>query len=261
MTDANLELERRGPVATVWLNRPDRHNAFDEALIAALTAQLRELDADAGARVVVLAGRGRSFCAGADLEWMRRMAGFDAAENHRDALRLAELLRVLSALSKPTIARVHGAALGGGFGLVAACDLAVASDDARFGTTEVRLGLIPAAISPHVIGAIGPRAARRCFLMGDRITATEARTMGLVHAVCAPTALDETLANWVAELLQGAPGAQADCKRLVADVAGRPLDAALVAETAVRIAATRAGAEAQAGLRAFFEKRKPDWSA
>jgi methylglutaconyl-CoA hydratase len=260
MSGQGIEIERAGPVATLWLCRPQARNAFDETLVDALTAALRALDGDDSVRVLVIGGRGTTFCAGADLEWMRRMAGYDEAANLADAARLAQMLHVLATLTKPTIARVQGAALGGGTGLVAACDIAVATTEARFGTTEVRLGLIPATISPYVIGAIGPRAARHLFLSGERIDAAEAWRLGLVQQLCAPGDLDGAVAALAATLLQGAPGAQRAAKQLVADVAGQPLTPALLAETSRRIAAARASPEARAGIAAFFAKRKPGWA-
>lgn len=259
MSDSVVEIERRGALATLWLNRPEIHNAFDENLIAALTAALHTLDGDRGVRVVVLAGRGKSFCAGGDLGWMQRMAGFSAAENQRDAGALAEMLHVLATLSKPTIARIHGAALAGGMGLVAACDIAIAVPQASFGTTEVRIGLIPAVISPYVIAAIGARAAQRYFLTAERFAATEAQRLGLVHELCEADALDTRIADLTQALLAGGPQAQAASKRLIAAVASRALDAALIADTTQRIAATRSSDEAREGVAAFFGKRAPAW--
>ncbi|NKF22144.1 enoyl-CoA hydratase-related protein [Solimonas marina] len=259
--ESTVEIERAGGVARLWLNRADVHNAFNETLIAELTAALQALDADAGVRVVVLGGRGKSFCAGADLAWMRRMASYRHDENLADAERLAALLRMLHGMTKPTVARVQGAALGGGTGLVAACDIVLATPQASFGTTEVRLGLIPATISPYVLQAIGARAAQRYFLSGERIDAAEAQRIGLVHEVCEADVLDARLDAMLAALLAGAPQAQADAKRLIADVAGRPIDEALIADTSRRIAQTRAAAEARDGIAAFFDKRRPSWSA
>lgn len=259
MSATTLEIERDGAVATIWLNRPDVHNAFDENVIAELTLALREVDIDASVRVVVLAGRGKSFCAGGDLGWMRRMAGFSREENLRDAGALAEMLRTLANLSKPTLARVHGSALAGGTGLVAACDIAIATPEAKFGTTEVRLGLVPATISPYVIRAIGARAAQRYFVTGERFDAAEALRLGLVHEVCAAAELDARIGQLADALLAGAPAAVAACKRLIADVAGRPVDAALIEDTSRRIADARGGDEAREGISAFFEKRLPGW--
>jgi methylglutaconyl-CoA hydratase len=259
MGEPDVLIERKGAVATLWLNRPEVHNAFDEVLVASVTQRLRVLDADSSVRVIVLAGRGKSFCAGADLGWMRRMASFSVAANRQDASHLAEMLRTLATLSKPTIARVHGAALAGGTGLVAACDIAVATPRASFGMTEVRLGLLPATISPYVIAAIGARAARRYFLSGERIDALEATRLGLVHVVVEEEALNSEIERFVDVLLLGAPGAQTQCKDLVRDFAHRPLTERLIDESSRRIATVRASAEAREGIAAFFEKRDPTW--
>ena len=256
---SGIEIERSGAKATLWLNRPERHNAFDDGLIAELSAALAELAADSAIRVVLLAGRGKSFSAGADLAWMKRMAGYTAAENEADAQKMAEMLHRLESLPKPTIALVQGAAMGGGVGLVAACDIAIAAEDAQFALSEVRLGLIPAAISPYVIAAIGPRAARRYFLTAERFDARRALGLGLVSAVV-PTADLATEASRLADILcQNGPAAMAEAKRLIADVTGRPIDAALRTETAGRIARQRASAEGREGVAAFLEKRKPSW--
>ena len=260
MALSTIEVERIGAVGTLWLNRPQVHNAFDDTLIAELTSALAALDSDPGIRVVVLAGRGRSFCAGGDLGWMRRMAAFSPEENRQDASRLAEMLRTLADLSKPTVARVHGAALAGGTGLVAACDIVLATPEATFGTTEVRLGLIPATIGPYVIRAIGARAAQRYFLTGERFGAEEALRMGLVHEVCASNDLDARLQALLGTLVDGGPRAQAACKRLIAEVAGRSINAGLIAHTTELIAAARASEEAREGIGAFFAKRRPAWS-
>lgn len=256
---STLDVVTERGIATVWLNRPDVHNAFDEQVIAELTQTLRALDADAGVRVVVLAGRGKSFCAGGDLGWMRRMAGYGRDENLRDAGALAEMLRTLATLSKPTLARVHGAALAGGTGLVAACDIVVATPNASFGTTEVRLGLVPATIGPYVIRAIGVRAAQRYFLTGERFGAAEAQRLGLVHELVEADALDARIGELVDALRAGGPDALAAAKRLLADVVDRPIDAALIACTSAAIADARGGAEAREGIAAFFDKRQPSW--
>ncbi|HTY50720.1 MAG TPA: enoyl-CoA hydratase/isomerase family protein [Steroidobacteraceae bacterium] len=260
MTYTTLTVEHRGAVATVWLNRPEVHNAFDETVIAEFSTVLRALDTDTGVRAVVLAGRGSSFCAGADLKWMRRMAAFDRAENLRDAAKLAQMLRLLHGLSKPTIARVHGPALAGGTGLVAACDIALATPTATFGTTEVRLGLVPATIAPYVIRAIGARAAQRYFLTGERFGAEQAQRLGLVHALCAPEWLDKHLDEVLRAVLAGAPAAQGATKRLVTEVVQRPLDTELAARTSEYIAEARGSAEAHEGIDAFFARRRPSWA-
>lgn len=248
-------------VATLWLDRADLHNAFDDALIAALTAELSRLAADARVRVLVLAGRGKSFSAGADLNWMRRMAGYSEAENRRDADALAGLMAALDRFPKPTVARVHGAAYGGGVGLVACCDIAVAADAATFCLSEARLGLIPAVISPYVVSAMGPRAARRYFLTAEVFDAAAALRLGLVHEVARADALDASVEALVAKLLGCGPAAQAECKSLVARVARGPLDDAMVADTASRIARIRVSSEGREGIAAFLEKRKPGWTA
>ncbi len=254
-----IEVLRERGIATIWLKRPEVHNAFDEHVIVELTDALRALDADASVRAVVLAGRGKSFCAGGDLDWMRRMAGYSRDENLRDAAALAEMLRTLATLSKPTIARVHGAALAGGTGLVAACDIAIATPEASLGTTEVRLGLIPATISPYVVRAIGARAAQRYFLTGERFGAEEALRLGLVHEVVPIDKLDARVGELLESLLAAGPQALASAKRLVAEVAGHPIEAALIARTTELIADARGSDEAREGIAAFFDKRKPAW--
>ncbi len=254
-----LDIDKRG-VATLRLNRPEVHNAFDDALIAQLGDALHHLEQDPAVRVVVLAAEGPSFCAGADLQWMRRVAGYTEAQNVEDALKLARVLRRLDALPRPTVARVQGSAFGGGVGLIACCDLAVAARGAQFALSEVRLGLIPATVAPYVVAALGPRQARRYFTTGERFDAETARRLGLVHEVADTPALDQAVEGLVAALLQGAPGAQGAAKRLVADVAGRGLDEALLLETARRIAAARASAEGREGMAAFLEKRAPRWT-
>lgn len=260
MADPGIDIDVQGGVAAVWMNRPERHNAFDEQLIQELCRAFTELDGDPQVRVVVLGGRGKSFCSGADLGWMQRMATFTEAENLRDAGELARMLELLYRMRKPTIARVHGAALAGGMGLVAACDVAIATPAARFGMTEVRIGLIPATVSPYVIRAIGARAAQRYFLTAERFGAEDALRLGLVHEVCTLESLDQRLALLIKDLLAGGPESQAACKNLVAEVVDRPINDALIAETCGRIAAARVGAEAQAGISAFFAKRTPPWA-
>jgi methylglutaconyl-CoA hydratase len=260
MNQDTLQTEIKDGVATIRMNRPEVHNAFDDALIAALTAELRRLDPLPEARIIVLAASGKSFSAGADLNWMRRMAKYSQEENLRDAMALAGLMRTLDGVKKPTVARVQGAAFGGGVGLVACCDIAIASTEAAFSLSEVRLGLIPSVISPYVIAAIGEREARRYFLTAERFDAVEARRIGLVHEVVDSGALDEAVAKIAGQLLKGGPQALAAAKKLIADVSRRPTDDALSAETARRIAAIRVESEGQEGLAAFFEKRRPDWN-
>jgi methylglutaconyl-CoA hydratase len=254
-----LEIERNGRVATIWMNRPEVFNAFNEQLIADLGQACAELDGDASVRVVVLAGRGRHFSAGADLKWMQRASAHGEAENLADARRFARMLRVLSDMSKPTIARIQGAALGGGTGLAAACDMAVASSDAVFSTSEVKFGIIPAVISPYVVRAIGPRQALRYFQTAERITADKALAIGLINEVAPLEALDATLATLVEALIGGAPQAQKAAKQLITAVSGRPIDDAVIEDTAQRIARQRATDEAKNGIASFLEKRTPAW--
>ncbi|MCW5624151.1 MAG: enoyl-CoA hydratase/isomerase family protein [Burkholderiales bacterium] len=246
-------------VATVTLDRADVHNAFDDALIAELTQTLHRLDGDAAVRVVVLAANGKSFSAGADLNWMKRMAQYSEAENLRDALHLAELMRTLDRLHQPTVARVQGAAYGGGVGLVACCDMAIAAEEAQFCLSEVKLGLIPAVISPYVVQAIGARAARRYFLTAERFSAAEALRLGLLHDVVPAAELDAAVHALVDALLKGGAHAQAASKDLIAAVANRPIETPLIEDTAERIARQRAGAEGREGVAAFLEKRSPAW--
>jgi len=248
-------------VATVTLNRAEVHNAFNDAVIADLTEVLRRLGADRKVRAVVLRAEGKSFSAGADLGWMQRMAGYSHAENLADAGALAELMRVLNFLPKPTVARVQGAAIGGGVGLVACCDIAIASDAAVFSLSEVRLGLIPAVISPYVVAAIGERAARRYFLTAERFDAAEALRLGLIHQVVPADQLDAAVNAILARLSEGGPAAQRAAKDLIFAVAHRPVDADLINDTAERIATIRASAEGREGLAGFLEKRKPAWTA
>jgi len=256
---AGCDIAIRNAVAVITLARPDVHNAFDERLIAELTAAFVALDDDRDVRAVVLTGAGRSFCAGADLDWMKRMAAFGAKENLADANALATMLRTLYALSKPTIARVRGAAFGGGVGLVAACDIAVGAQDATFALSEARLGLIPATIAPYVIEAIGARQARRYFLTGERFTAAEAFRIGLLHDIVPVAELDARINELLGALMAAAPAAQLECKALIRGVAHRPIDADVIAGTARHIAAVRASAEGKEGVAAFLGKRRPAW--
>jgi methylglutaconyl-CoA hydratase len=251
-------IDARG-VATLTMNRPEVHNAFDDHLIAELTAKLRELDREHAIRVVVLAANGKSFSAGADLNWMQRMAQYTEGENLRDAVGLASLMHTLSCMAKPTVARVSGSAFGGGVGLVACCDIAVAATGALFCLSEVRLGLIPAVISPFVIGAIGERQARRYFLTAERFDAAEALRIGLVHQVVEEAQLDPAVGAIVDELLKGGPKAHAAAKDLIARVSNRPIDQVLLEDTAARIARMRVSPEGQEGIAAFLEKRLAAW--
>jgi len=257
---SSLAVERQGRVGRVILNRPERHNAFDDSLIAELTDALRTIEADEGVRVVILESTGKSFSAGADLEWMRRVASAPKQANRDDAMALAALMRTLAELRKPTIARVQGAAYGGGVGLVACCDIAVAATRARFALSEVKLGLIPAVISPYVVAAIGQRAARRYFLTGEILEASEAWRLGLVHELADDdSALDGKIACLVEALLACAPGARAECKSLIRAVAGRPVTLDLIQDTAERIAKVRSSPEGMEGVGAFLEKRRASW--
>lgn len=257
-----VSLDPRG-VATVTLDRPAKHNAFDAALIAELTELLLALGRDPVVRVVVLTGAGTSFSAGGDLEWMRSMAGFTEEQNLDDADKLAELMSVLDSCPKPTVARVNGQAYGGGVGLIACCDVAIAVDSARFALTEVRLGLAPAVISPYVINAIGERHARRWFLTAEQFDAARAREVGLVHEVVPAAGLDAAVTVMIEALLSGGPLAQTQAKQLL--LRSRPRSAAAARElrklTVRTIALLRAGAEGQDGLAAFLEKRKPRWKS
>ncbi len=258
MSDKPLLEQCRDGVARLTMNRPCVHNAFDEHLIDAMVDALERLAEDNSVRVVVLTGQGKSFSAGADLDWMRRMAAFDQAENLADARRLARLLRTLDELPKPTLALINGAAIGGGVGLVAAVDIAIAAATATFGLAEVRLGLVPAVIGPYVARALGERRCRRLFLTGERFDAAEAARLGLVHEIVSPEGLEARGAVIVDALRQGGPEAQREAKgliRLVRDLDGQLLDA----ETARLIAERRASAEGREGVKAFLEKRQPAW--
>jgi len=238
-------------VGILWLNRPELRNAFNDDMIAELTTALKALEADAAIRAVVLAG--------ADLNWMKRMSGYSFAQNHADAMGMATMLHTLYTLKKPTIARVHGAAFAGGVGLVAACDMAVAAYEAEFCLSEVKLGLIPATISPYVVRAMGERASRRYFLSAERFTAAEAYRVGLLSDIAPAAELDGRINELLEQLLLGGPGAQALSKDLIRAVAGTPLTADLVSDTASRIATARASVEGKEGVTAFLEKRAPAW--
>ncbi len=256
---AALDITVRNAVAIVVLNRPEVHNAFDDAVIAELTEAFEALDRDDAIRAVVIAGAGKSFCAGADLNWMKRMATYGAAENLADAQALAAMLRALHGMSKPTIARVHGAAMGGGVGLVACCDIAVAAQEATFALSEARLGLIPATIGPYVVEAIGARHARRYFLTAERFEAAEAYRIGLVHDIVPLPELDTRINELLGALLQAGPRAQLECKALIRGVAHRPIDADVIAGTAEHIAAVRVSPEGREGIAAFLQKRRAAW--
>lgn len=250
-----------GAVATITLNRPNVHNAFDDALIAELTAALADCQRDPAVRAVVLTGTGASFSAGADLNWMRGMAKASEEDNRADSLRLATLMRTLNFLSKPTVARVNGSAYGGGVGLVACCDLAIGVDGAKFSLSEVKLGLVPAVISPYVIAAIGARQARRLFVSGEVFDAAAAARIGLLHESVPAERLDETVERALHFLAKGGPLAQAEAKQLALRTAGTTREAAerIDAENAALIARLRVSPEGQHGLSAFLDKRAPSW--
>jgi methylglutaconyl-CoA hydratase len=250
-------VEKKDGVARVTLNRPEVRNAFDDALIAKLHESFRSLGKDKDVRVVILAGNGPAFCAGADLNWMKRMAGYGYDDNLRDAQALADMLAALDRMPKPTVARVHGPAFAGGTGLVAACDIAVGTAEAKFCFSEAKLGLSPATISPHVIRAIGERAARRYFLTAEVFDAEEAYRIGMLSILTEK--LDETIDGLLQHLLAGGPEAMKKIKELVRAVASRPLEDALVADTARRIAEIRVSPEGREGIASFLEKRKPSW--
>ncbi len=252
------EIDESG-VAWVTLTRPEVHNAFNDTLIAELTAVLNGLGTDSRVRAVVLRAQGRNFSAGADLNWMQRMAGNTQDQNLTDARALAGLMRTLNELPKPTVALVQGRALGGGVGLAACCDIAVAAETASFTLSEVKLGLIPAVIAPYVIAAIGERAARRYFLTAETFTAREAHALGLIHAVAPDGTLEDAGKNILHSLFKGGPKAQAAAKELIFAVTKRPIDDALVEDTAARIARQRISREAREGIAAFLAKRDPSW--
>jgi methylglutaconyl-CoA hydratase len=255
-----IAIERQGPIGLITLNRPERHNAFDDVLIAELTEAFRSMEGEDGIRVIVLSGAGKSFSAGADLNWMKRMAGFSMDENRRDAMGLGALMRTIAHLRKPTIARVQGAAFGGGVGLIACCDIAVAVQSASFSLSEAKLGLIPAVVSPYVVAAIGERAARRYFLTAERFEAAEAWRLGLIHELAANEAeLDEKIGTIVDALLACSPAAQKEAKDLIRAVSGRPVTSELIQDTAERIAKIRSSPQGREGVAAFLEKRRASW--
>lgn len=254
-----LEVTKQGGVARVTLDRPELRNAFDDAVISRLKAAFLDVEKDPDVRVMVLAGNGPAFCAGADLNWMKRMAGYGFEENLADASALAEMLAALDRLPKPTIARVHGPVFAGGTGLVAACDIAVGTPDAKFCLSEAKLGLSPATISPYVIRAMGERMARRYFLTAEVFDAQEALRLGMLSLLVDKKELDPAIESLLQHLLAGGPEAHAKIKELIRAVAGRRPDDALSAETARRIAEIRGSPEGKEGIAAFLEKRKPAW--
>jgi methylglutaconyl-CoA hydratase len=258
-----IQIEQGRLCSTVWLNRPERHNALHAGLILELQRAVDALSQDETVRAILLAGRGDSFCAGGDLDWMRQLAAGRFDDNVEDARRLAYMLRTLSLCPKPTLARVHGAALGGALGLIAACDIAIAGSAAVFGATETRLGLTPSTVAPYIVAAIGERAARRCFLTGERFDAAQALRLGLVHEVVAAAQLDQSVDAVLAALALGGPQAQAHCKWLLHELRGRDPSVQSpegLEESARSLATVRAGDEAREGIAAFFERRKPSWA-
>ena len=254
-----LQLEQQHAVVTVWMNRAELHNAFNTDVIAELQQCFEHLNQRDDIRVVILAGRGKSFSAGADLNWMKQAGLASTEDNHADALRLARMLHSLATLKQPTIARVHGIAFGGGMGLASACDICIASTDAKFATSEVRLGLAPSTISPYVIRAIGARQASRYFLTAERIDAENAKHIGLVHEVTSPEQLDVKVTELVNALLLGAPEAQTASKALIRLVSHQDVTDDLLQQTAQHIAQIRQGTEAKQGLSAFLDKQRPAW--
>ncbi|GGX74030.1 enoyl-CoA hydratase/isomerase family protein [Massilia dura] len=254
-----LTIDTAGSIATVTLNRPEVRNAFNEQAIAELTAAFTALGQVDGIRVIVLAANGTAYCAGADLNWMKKMAGYSEEENRADAMQLANMLRIIYACPKPVVAKVHGDCFGGGVGLAAACDIAIAADDAHFCLSEVKLGLIPATISPYVIKAMGENAARRYFLTAERFNAREALRIGLVHDIATAATLDGQVDAIANALAANSPNAVRQAKALVSEIAGQPVTDTLIADTAHRIAQIRASGEGREGVAAFLEKRKPAW--
>ncbi len=259
MTAGTLAIRRDGHVAHVFLNRPEVRNAFNDSVIVELAHAFATFAADVSLRCIVLGGHGKAFCAGADLAWMRSMADFDWDQNRADAAKLAEMLWAIYSCPVPVVGRIHGDCYAGGLGLAAVCDVLVAADAATFCLSEARLGLLPATIGPYVIRAMGEQSARRYFATAERFSAAQAHVMGFVHEVCAPDALDAKVDELVAALVANGPMATRACKQLVRDVAGRPIDATLRADTARRIADIRASAEGREGVQSFLHKRKPNW--
>ena len=261
MTTATLDVARDGFVARVFLNRPEVRNAFNQSVIAELAATFTALSADDTLRCIVLGAHGKAFCAGADLAWMREMADFDWQQNRADAARLADMLWAIYSCPVPVLGRIHGDCYAGGVGLAAVCDVLVAADAAAFCLSEARLGLLPATISPYAIRALGEQAARRYFVTAERFSAEQAKALGFVHEVCTLDGLDARVDEIVAAIVANGPMAARACKRLVQDVAGHGIDAALRDDTARRIADIRASAEGREGVQSFLQKRKPNWLA
>ncbi|MFT5572607.1 MAG: methylglutaconyl-CoA hydratase [Cryomorphaceae bacterium] len=259
MTNSTIKVTKNGSIATVTLDNPDKHNAFDDAIIEAMTVAFSEIQSDDSVRVMVLRANGKNFSAGGDLEWMKRMATYSEEENLIDARKLANMLKTLNGLSKPTIARVQGAAFGGAVGLVSCCDIAVATSKASFSLSEVKIGLLPATIAPYVINAIGSRAARRYFITAERFSAEAAHQLGLVSEICEEEELDNEVSRFIAALLKNSPAAVNAAKVLVSDLSNETIDDQLIEDTCQRIASIRASIEGQEGLTAFLEKRAPSW--
>ena len=258
--NTSLTVTRPGPVARVTLNRPEVRNAFNEVLIAELTAAFTELGQDPALRAIVLAAEGKAFCAGADLNWMKAMAGYSWDENHADATKLADMLWAIYSGPVPVIARVQGDVYAGGVGLVACADIVVAVDAAGFCLSEDKLGLLPATIGPYVVKALGEQASRRYFVTAERFSAAEARRLGLVHETVAPDALDAKVDELTAAICANGPAAARACKLLVKDVASREITPALRDDTARRIADIRASAEGRAGVQSFLSKTPAPWT-
>jgi methylglutaconyl-CoA hydratase len=256
----HIEIEQRGAARWIWLDRPEVRNAFNDTLIAEITAAFAEIEASRETRVVVVAARGPVFCAGADLNWMRSMAAFGHAENHADALKVARMFAAVHSCSRPVIARVQGDAFGGGVGLAAACDLVIAAEAASFALSEVKLGIVAATISPHLVRAMGARQAARYMLTAEKFPAAQARALGLVHEVTLSDGLDREVERLVHHLLAASPAALAATKRLLADVVEAPMDDVLLAATAKCIADARVTPEGREGIAAFLEKRAPWWA-
>ncbi|MBY0545244.1 MAG: enoyl-CoA hydratase/isomerase family protein [Gammaproteobacteria bacterium] len=257
----HITLDINKAIATVHLNRPEIHNAFDERTITELIEALTLIEENSNVRLMLLKAQGKSFSAGADLNWMQRMVQYDYKQNLDDAKQLALLMHRLHHLQKPSIAVVQGAAFGGGVGLISCCDIALATDSALFCLSETRLGLIPSVISPYVISAVGERTARRYYLTAERFDAIEAQRIGLVHAICPVDELEKTTDYFAAQLLQNSPAALTAAKHLISATSRGHIDKAMMDDTAHRIAAIRISKEGQEGLRAFLEKRKPSWSS
>lgn len=259
MNFQTLQIERRCGAAAIWMNRSEVRNAFNDAMIAELTSAVREAGEDQATRAVLLAARGPAFCAGADLHWMKAMAGFSRQQNRADAEKLAFMLHTIYSCPKPVLARVQGDCYAGGLGLVAACDIAIAARGANFCLSEVKIGLIPATVSPYLMRAMGERLASRYMLTAERFTAEEAFRTGLVQGCVSPEDLDAEIDRVLGHFGQASPQALRDAKRLAHDIGGRPIDEGLIADTALRIAEARASEDGKEGIRCFLEKRKPRW--